>query len=79
MVISRAAFEAYQDGIVEGVSRITQDLLPQAFAAEDLELHSTTTAEMTMLYFNELVTGTLPFNDTSVRQALLYAIDRQAR
>lgn len=75
---ARAAFEAYQDGLVEGVSRISQELLPQAFAADDLKLHSTTTAEMTMLYFNEMVTETLPFNDTSVRQALLYALDRQA-
>ena len=73
----RAAFEAYQDGIVEGVARITLDLLPQAFATEDLKLYSTTTAEMTMLYFNELVTETLPFNDTQVRQALFYGLDRQ--
>lgn len=74
----RAAFEAYEDGVVEGVSRITLDLLPQAFAAEDLQLYSTTTAEMTMLYFNELVTETLPFNDKQIRQALFYGLDRQA-
>ena len=39
----RAAFDAYQDGVVEGVSRITQDLLPIAFAEEDLQLYSAPT------------------------------------
>ncbi len=75
---ARAAFEAYQDGVVEGVSRITLDVLPQAFADENLKLHSAETAEMVMLYFNELVTDTLPFDNTQVRQALFYALDRQA-
>lgn len=74
---ARAAFEAYQDGVVEGVSRITLDILPQAFAEADLKLHSAATAEMVTLYFNGLVTDTLPFNDTQVRQALFYALDRQ--
>jgi peptide/nickel transport system substrate-binding protein len=32
---------------------------------------------MVMLYFNELITDTLPFNDKSVRQALLYGLDRR--
>ncbi len=74
---ARAAFEAYQDGIVEGISRITVDVLPQAFADENLKLHSAATSEMVMLYFNELVTDTLPFNNTQVRQALFYALDCQ--
>lgn len=75
---ARAAFEAYQDGVVEGVSRITLDILPQAFADENLKLHSAETSEMVMLYFNGLVTDTLPFNNTQVRQALFYALDRQS-
>ncbi len=31
-----------------------------------------------MIYFNELISGTVPFNSTPVRQALLYGLDRQA-
>lgn len=73
----RAAFEAYEDGLVQGVAHITLDLLPQAFASPNLKLHSAPTAEMVMLYFNELLTDTLPFADTRVRQALLYGLDRQ--
>ncbi len=73
----RAALEAYQDGEVEGVSEITPELLPQAFAASGLNLYSAPTAEMTMLYLNELLTDTLPFDDAKVRQALLYSINRK--
>lgn len=74
----RAAFDVYQDGLVEGVSRITLDLLPQAFADPHLKLYSATSAEMAVLYFNELLTDTVPFADTRVRQALLYGLERQA-
>ena len=73
-----AAFEAYQDGMVEGVARIPLDLLPEAFAEPNLRLFSAPTAEMTMIYFNELLTDTLPFDDARVRRALYYALDRQA-
>jgi peptide/nickel transport system substrate-binding protein len=73
----RAAFEAYQDGLVEGVARITLDLLPEAFAASDLRLYSAPTSEIAMLYFNHLVTDTLPFADTRVRQALYHGLDRE--
>ncbi|MGC9348623.1 MAG: peptide ABC transporter substrate-binding protein [Anaerolineae bacterium] len=74
----RAAFEAYQDGLVEGVARITLDLLPEAFAAPDLRLYSASTSEMAMIYLNHLVTDTLPFADRRVRQALYYGLDREA-
>jgi len=73
----RAAFDAYRDGVVEGVARLPTGLLPEAFAEESLELFSAPTAEMSMVFFNELVTDTLPFADTRVRQALTYGLDRQ--
>ncbi len=73
----RAAFEAYQDGTVEGISRIPVDLLEEAFAEPELRLYSAPTAEMAMIYFNQLVTDTLPFGDARVRQALMYGLDRQ--
>ncbi|NLE46410.1 MAG: peptide ABC transporter substrate-binding protein [Chloroflexi bacterium] len=74
----RAAFEAYQDGIVEGVARIPIDLMPEAFAEPDLRLFSAPTSEMAMIYLNELITDTLPFGDARIRQALYAGLDRQA-
>jgi peptide/nickel transport system substrate-binding protein len=74
---SRAAFEAYQDGTVEGVSRIPVDLLPEALADGNLRLYSAPTAEMAMIYFNQLVTDTVPFGDVRLRQALMHGINRQ--
>jgi peptide/nickel transport system substrate-binding protein len=73
----RAAFEAYQDGLVEGVSRIPVEILTDAWQEEDLVFHTAPTSEMVMLYLNQLITDTLPFNDKTVRQALLYGLDRQ--
>jgi peptide/nickel transport system substrate-binding protein len=74
----RAAFDAYQDGIVEGVSKITLDILPQAFAEENLILYSAPSPEMVMVYFNEIITDTLPFADPAVRRALSISLDRQS-
>lgn len=73
----RAAFEVYQDGVVEGISRIPSELLFEAFAEEDLKLHSAPKAEMVMIYLNETITDTVPFDRTRVRQALYFGIDRQ--
>ena len=73
----RAALEAYEEGLVEGVSRITLDLLPEAYSLPSLNLYSAPMAEMVMLYLNHAVTETLTFNDARVRQALLYSMDRQ--
>ncbi len=72
-----AAFEAYREGLVEGVARIPPEGLAAAWQLENLNFYSAPSAEMTMLYFNELVTDTLPFAETQVRQALLYGLDRQ--
>jgi len=75
---ARAALEAYRDGEVEGIARIPVELLPEVLAEPDLQLYSAPTAEMVMLYLNVLVTDTVPFGDTRVRQALMYGLDRQA-
>ncbi len=74
----RAAFEAYQEGLVEGIGRVPPEILPEAWALEDLNFYSAPTADMVMLYFNELISDTAPFAETGVRQALLYGLDREA-
>lgn len=73
----RAAFEAYQSGAAEGISRIPLELIGEAYAEPQLNLYSAPTAEMVMLYLNETLTETLPFADARVRRALFAGLDRQ--
>lgn len=75
---ARAAFEAYKEGLVEGIAGVPASLLPEVWQNENFNLYTAPVAELTMIYFNELISGTVPFNSTPVRQALLYGLDRQA-
>ena len=74
----QAAFEAYEAGNSEGVAAVPPALLPRVWEDERLNLYSAPYAEMGMLYLNEILTQTLPFDKMEVRRALLYALDRQA-
>lgn len=75
---ARAAFEVYEDGLVEGIAGVPVSLLPKVWGNETLNLYTAPLAEMTMLYFNELVSATVPFDANQVRRALFYGLDRQA-
>lgn len=74
----RAAFEVYQDGLVEGIAGVPVALLPKVWENAALNLYTAPVAEITMLYFNELISATVPFDAAPVRRALLYGLDRQA-
>ncbi len=74
----RAVFEAYQEGLVEGIGHVPPALLPEAWEQPTLQFYSAPKAEMTLLYFNQILTETVPFADTQVRQALFYGLDRSA-
>lgn len=74
----RAALEAYEAGTVEGVSRLPADLLAEAVKQPKLQLYSTAFAEMAVVYLNETISATIPFDDNRVRQALFFGLDRQA-
>ncbi len=65
---------AYERGEIEGISQVTPELLERARALPALELQSAQLAGMTLVFFNT----TQPlFQDRTVRQALLYGMDRQ--
>jgi len=69
----QTAFNAYEAGEVEGIAGITAEDLPRA---RDL-LFSAQIAEYGLVFLN-LGRSDLPFfQETEVRQALLYALDRQ--
>ena len=70
-------FNVYEAGEVEGIARVTTADLPRARALATLNLFSAHTAEYSLVLFN-LRDPDLPFlQEQEVRQALLYALDRQ--
>lgn len=65
---------AYQRGEIEGVAKVTPQLVPSARGLDKLALSSAQLSGMTLVFFNT----TKPlFQDNQVRQALAYGMDRQ--
>ena len=72
----QSAFTAYQAGDVQGVSRITADVLPAALKDANLALFSGRLPSLTLIYLN-LNNPEVPFfKDANFRRALLTAINR---
>ncbi len=67
-------FSAFARGEVEGISQIQSSYLDKASALDNLALNNTRLAGYSLIYLNLSKT---PFQDKAVRQALLYALDRQ--
>ena len=66
---------AYERGETEGVAQVTPELLERARALPKLDLQSAQLAGMTLVFFNN---SKAQFQDKTVRQALLYGMNRQA-
>jgi peptide/nickel transport system substrate-binding protein len=72
-----SALEAYREGEVQGISRITPTALPDALKEEDLSLYSGRLPELTMIFFN-LDNPRAPFfQNVDLRRALLMGLNRQ--
>ncbi len=69
-----SVFTAYTRDEIEGIARILPAYLPKARTLPHLTLYNARVAGYTLIYLN---LSKAPFTDKSVRQALLYAIDRQ--
>lgn len=69
-----SVFTAYARGEVEGMARILPAYLPQARQFERLTLHHARLGGYSLIYLN---LSKPIFQDKAVRQALLYALDRQ--
>jgi len=70
----QALFDAYEAGEVEGIARIPVSDLPRAQSLPSLNLFSAQIAEYGIVFLNMQVPF---FQEQEVRQALLYALDRQ--
>lgn len=69
-----SVFAAYARGEVEGIARILPAYLPQARQFDRLTLHHARLGGYSLIYLN---LSKPIFQDKAVRQALLYALDRQ--
>lgn len=73
----RTALNAYQGEEVLGVSRIDKETLADALVETDLNMFSSSTPRLSLVYMN-LADPSLPFfQDSEVRRALLTGINRQ--
>jgi peptide/nickel transport system substrate-binding protein len=74
---SDAVWEAYQDGEIQGIGEITDEILFDALADEDLLFYTSRLPEMTLVLLN-LDNPEVPFlGEVELRKALLYGINRQ--
>ncbi|MCX7682809.1 MAG: peptide ABC transporter substrate-binding protein [Anaerolineae bacterium] len=73
----QAVLDAYAREEIEGIARLQAADLPRAVTLPGLNLFSAQTAEYGVVFLN-MRRADLPFfQETEVRQALLYALDRQ--
>ena len=68
---------AYERGEIDAISWVWPEDMPEATAQEDLTLFSSAISGYTLIYLNEANPNVPFFKDTSVRQALMYGLDRQ--
>jgi peptide/nickel transport system substrate-binding protein len=74
---SAAAYQAYQQGDVLGISYVDQATLPQVMSDQTLNLYSARLPRMSVVLLN-LDNAAVPFlQEIEVRQALLQGINRQ--
>ena len=72
-----SALQAYQDGMVQGIGMVTDDILPDALREEDLSVYTARKPEMSIIFLNLNNADTPFFQEVSIRQALLAGINRQ--
>ena len=71
-----AAYEAFQEGEVLGVSELSQDVLPSALADPNLSVYTSQLPQMSLVLLN-LGNSEVPFlQNVNVRKALLLGLNR---
>lgn len=74
---AESALEAYREDEIMGISQITAEILPEALAEPEMNLYTGRLPQLTLIFLN-LDNAELPFfQETTVREALYKAINRQ--
>jgi peptide/nickel transport system substrate-binding protein len=72
-----SAYAAYQEGIVQGISKVSLEILPQVLKNSDLALYSAIEPRFSMVLFNLDNSDVSFLQDANIRKALLLALDRR--
>jgi len=75
---AQSAFNAFQEGLVQGISEIPATLVPQALLNENLNIYTGRLPRISLLLLNLDDVSVPYFQEAEVRRALLLSIDRQA-
>ena len=74
---SATAYAAYQNGVVQGISQVTADVLPEVLVEPDLAVYTGRRPQLTMVLFN-LNNPQVPFfQNKEVRMAFLEGLNRR--
>jgi peptide/nickel transport system substrate-binding protein len=71
------AFQAYQDGTVQGIGKVTPDILPSVLVDPNLSIYSGRLPQLYLVLFNLNNPQLSFFQDAVVRHALLLGMNRQ--
>lgn len=74
---AESAFQAYEDQYVQGISQVTDSLLPSILADENLSIYTGRLPQISMVIFNLNDNGISFFQDAEIRKALLTGLNRQ--
>ena len=73
----QAAYAAYSEGVVQGISNVTRDTLQMVLENPELSLYSAIKPEFSIILLNLNNSDVDFFQETEVRRALLMALDRK--
>jgi len=73
----KLAFSAYMEGNVQGISAISDEILPQILINENLSLFSLVKPEISLVILNLNNNDVRFFQDENVRRSLLMGLDRK--
>lgn len=74
---AQSAYRAYQEGLVQGISEVTTDLLPDALLDQDLNIYTGRLPRISLVLLNLDEVGVPYFQEAEVRRALLMGINRK--
>lgn len=72
-----SAYADYLEGTVQGISKVSADILDDVLSNTNLSLYSAIKPEVSMVLFNLNNSKVKALQDENVRKALLYALDRR--